>query len=494
MKRIINTRPIVFIALSLAFGVVMGFLSFIQNACIFITLIALALLIYLAITSYDKDKGKFILICICAVAFTLGLLLITLKINTFTLARGFDGDTCQLTAIVTGVDRLSNDNLGLTLNSVKIGAKKVSFDVYLVVPNQTVNVGDKIVTDAKLTYQGLEAKNLASFTPLFGYSEMVTTTLENASAFHKLFNLVKTKILSNLKGDNGAMALALLLGDTSYLSTDTKLAYKLSGISHIFSVSGLHVVFFSMLVASLLKLVKVKGIYHVILSFVITLCYAGVCGFPIPAIRAVIMTLVLNTSKAFGRKNDNLNSIFLSLIVILLIFPHTLLSYGLILSYLAVIGMSVYNFCFEKPLDGYPKFIKNALSTSIAVTILITPVLFKMSGYMSIIVVLLNVIVVPAVNVLYYVLCFTTIVTLIIPALDFLWFLPDAITNFINAFMSVVDFSRLVFYGTVSTMALVLYYFALTFTFDQVNLKKPIKISCGVMSALIICCSLWGLF
>ena len=494
MKKLINTRPIVFAALCLSLGIVIGYLSFTSRAWHFVTPILVIACVYCAAKFYKKDFNKLVLALVCLMAYLIGTLLIFAKINTYLSAKSFDGNLYTVTGVVCSVDRLGGDLIGLTLNNIKLGYKSVKYHIYVITSVQNIKVGDSILTSVRLTFSALDSKSLAQFTPLSTYAGDVMVTGENVDAFYKLFNLIKSKILSNLDGDNGAMALALLLGDTSYLTQGAKAAYKLSGVSHIFSVSGLHVVFFSTMVGALLRLVKVKGGYFVVLSFVITLCYAGVCGFPVPAIRAVIMTLILNFAKAFGRKNDSLNSIFLSLIVVLIIYPHNLFSYGLILSYFAVIGMTVYNHSFKKMFDSLPEFLQNSLATSLAVTVMITPILFKMLGYMSIIVVILNVIVVPAVNILFFILCFTTLITLVIPVFDFVWYLPNAITKLLNAFMTAIDFSRLIFYGTVTLAGLIIYYAALLFTFDQVNLKKGVKLSCGAFALITICFSLGGLF
>ena len=335
MKKLINTRPIVFAALCLSLGIVIGYLSFTSRAWHFVTAILVIVCVYCAAKFYKKDFNKLVLALVCLMAYLVGTLLIFAKINTYLSAKSFDGNLYTVTGVVGSVDRLGGDLIGLTLNNIKLGYKSVKYHIYVITSVQNIKVGDSILTSVRLTFSALDSKSLAQFTPLSTYAGDVMVTGENVDAFYKLFNLIKSKILSNLDGDNGAMALALLLGDTSYLTQGAKAAYKLSGVSHIFSVSGLHVVFFSTMVGALLRLVKVKGGYFVVLSFVITLCYAGVCGFPVPAIRAVIMTLILNFAKAFGRKNDSLNSIFLSLIVVLLIYPHNLFSYGLILSYFA---------------------------------------------------------------------------------------------------------------------------------------------------------------
>ena len=84
----------------------------------------------------------------------------------------------------------------------------------------------------------------------------------NKNTKQNIFYLTKDKLKSILLQSKEYPYLnAFILGDTSYLSEDIKNSYLTNGISHLFSVSGMHVGFLSSIILFLLNKISKKGFY-----------------------------------------------------------------------------------------------------------------------------------------------------------------------------------------------------------------------------------------
>ena len=92
------------------------------------------------------------------------------------------------------------------------------------------------------------------------------------------------------------------------------------------------------LIYSLLK--KILGVK---ISLGITLIYVLFSGALAPAIRAYIMIVIMNIGKVVKRNYNPLAAISLSGIILLLMKPYYIYNLGFILSFLATLGIILFN-------------------------------------------------------------------------------------------------------------------------------------------------------
>lgn len=146
----------------------------------------------------------------------------------------------------------------------------------------------------------------------------------------KLDNLFKKDISGLIKG--------IVLGDKSNIDEDIEENFRISGISHILAVSGLHVSYiifaFNLLFKKSFGKRNVKFIIILFLIF-----YMFLTGFSPSIVRASIMNIIILGSGLFHRKNDLATSVSLSLLIILIYNPFLIENIGLQFSYMATIGI-----------------------------------------------------------------------------------------------------------------------------------------------------------
>lgn len=144
---------------------------------------------------------------------------------------------------------------------------------------------------------------------------------------------------AGIDGPEYALVSALVLGETNQLTAETKEDFSVSGISHILSVSGLHVAVVYAVLAFLLSFLDAFKKWRVpkqVLIVLLLFYYAFLTGLSPSVLRSAFMFSLLALGKCFLRKSQTLNTVLFSAFVLLLWNPGFFYDLGFQLSYLAV--------------------------------------------------------------------------------------------------------------------------------------------------------------
>lgn len=153
----------------------------------------------------------------------------------------------------------------------------------------------------------------------------------------RLQNKAKTCLSEVVSEDNASIAIALLLGDSSYLDDGQKNVFGNASLSHILAISGMHVTYVIVGISVLLKKIDTRKRMLFLLCFLVF--FAQITGASPSVCRAVIMTSIMIISKLFYRKSDTINNIAISCFVILVINPYNICEIGFQLSFLGTLGI-----------------------------------------------------------------------------------------------------------------------------------------------------------
>jgi len=141
-----------------------------------------------------------------------------------------------------------------------------------------------------------------------------------------------------LEGDESGLLVALLTGDCTRYSRDFNTALMNSGTSHITAVSGQHI---SILVAFWVVLWgRKKGLYTVLPLIVL---FAAVTGFSPSVMRAAIMCGITILAFVLRREHDTLTALFVSLLLLLMVNPFSIVSASLVLSFSSTFGIILFS-------------------------------------------------------------------------------------------------------------------------------------------------------
>lgn len=233
------------------------------------------------------------------------------------------------------------------------------------------------------------------------------TAVKNKPPFYHVL-MIRQKIINTftgaLNGDNGALALALLIGDKSYLSNEAYSNFKSAGVTHLMAVSGLHTSLWGMGLLYLFKKLKISDKISAPVIIFILFIFAGLASFSKSVIRSLIMISVILISRAVSRRADSLNSLGLAVFIICL-NPFAAVDLSTLLSVSAALGIIIGNSravnrvkkheIKNKTLNYMLEKVISSLTVTLCVFIATMPVMFLFFGSVNIISFISNIVMVP---------------------------------------------------------------------------------------------------
>ena len=135
---------------------------------------------------------------------------------------------------------------------------------------------------------------------------------------------------------------AMILGDKSTMSTETRNRFSKSGAMHILAVSGLHVGIVYLMLSKLCQLIQIlirKQINPTIFIVSGIWLYALITGCSASVLRAAFMFTLLAFARSTNRRADMINLISCSACLLTLLDPLIVYQIGFQLSHLAVAGI-----------------------------------------------------------------------------------------------------------------------------------------------------------
>ncbi len=249
---------------------------------------------------------------------------------------------------------------------IKINNKYITPETMLlyisISQSELLSRGDKINCWTSINEPGRssEPDNYDYHTYLRGKDIFYIGNINNANRtdFQKPFNLISsikelgrfanTEICnaaeSLFKNDSRSAAIlkGIMVGDKSGFSDEMYQKFSNSGLSHIVSVSGMHLSILFNMVMSLLTSINIRKRYSVIPAIPLLLFFTATAEFTPSVCRAALMYLLLIMSYFFRQRYSSLTALFFSLGIILLFSPYALYSKSLTLSFGAALGIQIY--------------------------------------------------------------------------------------------------------------------------------------------------------
>lgn len=155
-------------------------------------------------------------------------------------------------------------------------------------------------------------------------------------------NLTLTYRLEKLiGGEAGKLASAMILGRRSGLSSETYRDFSRAGLSHLLSISGLHMAMLAGIFELLLRLIRIPKTVRCCITPAVMLGYLMLTGFQISALRAAIMLTVVYISFIASSPSDPITVLFATCAGIVAVMPSSAADVGFWMSFLATLGIIV---------------------------------------------------------------------------------------------------------------------------------------------------------
>lgn len=374
---------------------------------------------------------------------------------------------------------------------IKLVNKDVSYKKILIYFQDDTNLkyGNKVLIRGKYK-EFSKARNPGNYDEEKYYKSLGVACKFNALSYevidddyNKIMNkllvikgVLKRSLYSISKEKDASVFTAMLLGDRE-LDEATNNLYKDNGISHILSISGLHI---SIIGLGAYKLLRRRFLFpfSCISGALIMIAYGLMVGGAVSIIRAITMFILKLISELFGRTYDITSSLGVAGLIILLLNPFFLLNIGFLLSFLAIMAIALFAPISEK-FFGIQRSLFKGVNASAFITVLTLPVLlnsfFEIPSYS----VIINLIVIPFTGILLISGLAASILGLILLKVGYFFI---GIAYFILRFYELICyiFSSLpysmILVGKPSTLSIYLYYFLVlifAIIMNRVNRYNP---------------------
>ena len=160
-----------------------------------------------------------------------------------------------------------------------------------------------------------------------------------------LRNSIDQSIDRTMRGDSAALLKGILLGERRQLPEELLDTFRTIGLAHILAVSGLHVGLITLVIFTLLFVLRLPRNLVVAGTLCILVLYAFITNLTPSVIRATIMAALFLAGRQLDRQTDTVNILAVAAIVILLIWPSALFDLSFQLSFLATYAI----------ITGYPR-------------------------------------------------------------------------------------------------------------------------------------------
>lgn len=159
------------------------------------------------------------------------------------------------------------------------------------------------------------------------------------AVFRDLRRAAVARIHTYLTGDEAALTAGICFGDDSDLSAEAGSNFRVSGVSHLFSVSGFHMVVLAQALQALLAKCRLPRWLRALVAAAAMVFFMLMVGLEPSVVRSGMMCLLVLLGTCFRRQSDTRNSLGLALLLLLVGDPYAAYDVGLLLSFAATFGL-----------------------------------------------------------------------------------------------------------------------------------------------------------
>ncbi len=290
--------------------------------------------------------------------------------------------------------------------------------------------------------------------------------------------------------EEASLLKAYILGDMQNADPAVSESFSKSGLTHALAVSGMHVVVFLSILASLLKLLHISKRKQLLLSVFLVAFFIVFTGAQVSAIRAGIASILAVGAQLFYRRSDPITALSEAAAIICAFEPYLILNVSFQLSFGATLGILLFSESIiermKHPIEALKgkkerlwrilNSIIEQLAVGLSAQVFVIPIMVYQFQTVSLSSIIATVAISPfltpalAGGLLFCAVGFLGDI-ISIPVAGFLFFFAKAM-NFVSDIFAAVPFASISF-GIVTPFILLLYtFFILIVTFSCFKRKR----------------------
>ena len=335
---------------------------------------------------------------------------------------------------------------------------------------EDINLGDEISVSGKIkvpsnntvpnqfNYKKYLLNNNIFYTVT---AKSVTKTANNTNVIYYLKGKINERI-DKITYANEYLKI-FILGDTSSLDEETSKSYQQNGVSHLFSISGMHISLFAAIILYVMKRISYNNYYNysIVISFLIF--YSLLVGSSPSIIRSLTMYILFAINKLFNLKIKNLDIMCFVLTIMLIINPYYL--YNISFQYSYLISFSLVLFSYK--LKNIKNKIMKSLYTSFISFLVSFPICIYNFYQVNVFSIILNIFLIPFVSIIIFPL---SLVCFIIPKLSVILNIFTSILQFVSLTIYKYKIGQIVFSKPSIIIVLIYYILIYLFIYNKKNI------------------------
>lgn len=427
MLNMIKDRPLMFFILSFFFGMILSpLLPFSANAALTVLLLTVVLVTLSQPRPLLGKTRKIMILIPILVGIIFGTVFQYFAIekpkNEITSLSGTEK---EIVAVVEEVSFSEEYFVAYKVRVVRIDNEKVGFSCALSIPYDIgAKENDVIRLKARLSLPEKESYgfSLREYYSSRGIYLLAEATDENArvigidrsipSFFRSMSHSLSVKLKTSLGREQGGFVSGLIIGRKNDVPDSVNTSFRYLGISHVLSVSGLHLAILTGTLLMLLKALTVRRSVRYLITVGFVIFFILLTGARPSVIRSGVMLILLMTADIIGRDYDPMTSLSIAAFVIIIFSPTSVYDAGFILSISATAGIILLGAPITRWLyhisDGKSFWLRaftrllTVLSITASATVFTLPAIRYFFGEASSVSLLSNILFIPLITVLMY--------------------------------------------------------------------------------------------
>lgn len=445
-KRIFNYRPLLFFAVALIFGILVAEALYSQSVWWYLALLIVIIGANITVVAIKKSR-KFCYISIAVLVGFISMTATNLQYNSVAV-KTYSG---TFTAQVSSEILYQNGKATFYIYNITTDRGKLDYSACAscsVYPEDIdFTAGDFVTIKGTIKYRNHERFSTYYSTYVSSgvrYNASVSSVSKLSDGKLKFPDNLQVKIkrilYENTDDYTASISQALVLGDKFGIDRDLYDNIKASGLAHVLAVSGLHVSTLAAALYFVLKKLKVNSKISFVVVLALTFAYSMLCSFTASSLRAVVMSGVSMFASSFGRKKDDLSSLSLAAILILLFRPCAITDIGFLLSFASVAGIFMFARPFERtgnkivekisPKRHIGKKFASVCAISFATNLASYPFVAYFFGEVPVLFLLSNFLILPYIMAVYIAMLALTTLSVITGWGGFVWILKYLLLPF----------------------------------------------------------------
>lgn len=281
---------------------------------------------------------------------------------------------------------------------------------------------------------------------------------KNHNFLYKIKNIIISKIDSI---PNNGYIKSLILGDNNSVDKDSLNSYRQNGVSHLFAISGMHVIFIIKILEAIMnKIIKKEEIKYTII-FLILFFYSFIASFSISIIRAVLMFIIGKICKLLKYKIKPIETFIFTLCISLIINPYNIYNISFKYSFM----VSLFLIIFSDLINKRKTYIGKLFMTSLIAFLASIPIQINNFFSINILSIIFNMFFVPFFTFIFFPI---TIIVFIFPCFSYFYSILINILETISMVLSNIKFGTITLCH-INIFIIIWYYFIILIFLKKSN-------------------------